>query len=149
MARGVGSEDHIKLESNTYKVVIDNSSKLNVSANEIVPTVPIHSATISTVVLSASVAQTTLEQSQHFVIADATSANFGVVLPDAATNVGCSYTVKKVDVSANSVVLSGSGTDEIEGAAILVLNSEGESATVMSDGVSWRIVGFYSASLGV
>lgn len=149
MARVSGSDDHFTFRDNQWQTVVNDIASLKVGANDINAVMPIVSASLSVVVLSASTAQTTLAAKQHFTVADATSANFGVVLPGVAVSVGQSYTVKKIDVSANSVFLSGASTDTIQGTATLELNSAEESVTVTSDGQLWHITGFYSGNLGV
>lgn len=137
---GDNPEDHIKLENNTWKIVIDDESQFEVGSSGIL------SSSLSLVVLSASTGDT-LSTKQHFVVADASAEDIGIVLPDAAAATGKTYTVKKVDVSANSVFLSGAGTDLIEGAATLEMIGVGNSVSVTSDSLQWHVTAFFSSSL--
>ncbi len=71
---------------------------------------------------------------------DATSGNLTVELPDATTIPGKIVTVKKVDSSTNSVVISpSSGT--IDGNVGSTLKYEDQSRQYQSDGINYHIVG--------
>jgi len=148
MARsGNNPEDHIKNESNTWKIVIDDDSKLEVGAEETNLVQTVTSASVSVVVLSASVLAATLTTKQHFAVASAEDEDVGITLPDVAEATGKTYTVKKVDVSANSVFLSGAGSDLIEGAAVLEMIGSGNSVSVTSDSLQWHVTAFFSGNL--
>jgi len=148
MAREPGADDSITLKDNVWYVRINDEAPLIVKTDGIVPNQPILSASLAVPVLSASTGQTTLSDTQHFVAADATSANFGIVLPAAGTVAGRTYTVKKIDVSANSVFLSGSGTETIDSVATKELASVNETFTVISDGAHYHVISHYSGNLG-
>ena len=146
MAREAGAEDHIKLENDVYYIAINDQARLTVKTDAVIPNQPLLSASLSVPVLSASTAQTTLTKTQHFVVADATDANFGIVLPSAAEVAGRTYTVTKVDAGANIVYLSGASTDKINGSAEIAVASVNESVSVLSDGVGWRVVAYHSGT---
>jgi hypothetical protein len=147
MAREAGAEDHVKLENNEWRIVLDDAAKIIVRADGIQTVVPVVSSSMSVRVLSASVSQATLTAGQHFVVADATAANFGIVLPNASASVGQTYTVKKIDASANLVFMSGATPNTIDGAAFATLASQNGSLSVTSDGVHWRITSRFSGAL--
>jgi hypothetical protein len=83
--------------------------------------------------------QTTLIMDDNFIEADATAGSFGVVLPTAIGNPGKTYHVKKTDVSANAVVVSGSGAELVDGVAIKVVPAQYSSVSVISNGIGWLI----------
>ena len=79
-------------------------------------------------------------------MADAAAAEIGVTLPSAATHIGKVYTVKKIDASANAVLVSGSTA--IDGVAFKTLASQNESMSAISDGAQWRVIHYFSSSAG-
>lgn len=149
MAREPGAEDQAKFQDNEYLIAINDSACLTVKVDGVVPNQPVLSASVAIPILSGAATRTVMTTTQHLVLADATAANFGVVLPSASLVAGRSYTIKKIDVSANLVFISGSSAQTVETAAFLTLNSLGESATVISDGLKWHVTAFYSGALGV
>lgn len=78
---------------------------------------------------------TTMDASKKdtFIRADASAGNvtINLITADAAA-VGRILTVKKIDSSANTVTLDGSGAETIDGAATYVLTAQWESVTVMA-----------------
>ncbi|MFD3802641.1 hypothetical protein ACFWTC_03210 [Streptomyces sp. NPDC058619] len=51
-----------------------------------------------------------------------------------------SYTVKKVDVSGNTVTIAAAGAETIDGAATKVLSAQWDTATVIPSGGNWYVV---------
>jgi hypothetical protein len=140
MARDAGAEDYVFVDhdTNTIKMVINDTVKMTVYTT---------GSVLSTPTLSAALARVDqLDGVYRVVLADATAANFGIVLPSASLNAGKMITVKKIDAGANIVYLSGAASEKIDGAATFAIKSANGSATVMSDGVDWKVIGIYSAS---
>jgi len=83
----------------------------------------------------------TLTAADNLIAADATTAAFAVTLPASnSLTAGRSYTLKKIDSSANAVTLTAAGTDKIDGAATYALATQYKYVTVTTDGVSnWLI----------
>ena len=78
-----------------------------------------------------------------YIFADATTTAFTVTLPSPTTI--RTYTIKKVDASANVVtVVPTSGT--IDGAASFLLDAQYESATFTADWDTWRVTGYYDGT---
>ncbi|OGS36092.1 MAG: hypothetical protein A2293_09335 [Elusimicrobia bacterium RIFOXYB2_FULL_49_7] len=78
-----------------------------------------------------------------YIFCDATSTAFTVTLPAPSTI--RTYTIKKVDSSANKItVVPTSGT--IDGAANFLLDAQYESATFTADWDVWRVTGHYSGT---
>ena len=82
-----------------------------------------------------------LVTSDTFAPFDCTSGNLTATLPVASTFTGPPITVKKVDATANSLVLAGNGTDTIDGYNTVTLMYQYVSVTVYrrSDGTGWYI----------
>lgn len=70
-------------------------------------------------------------------LANANGGSITLTLPAHAS--GRQVTVKKTDATANTVTVTGA-TGNIDGAANVVLYSEDESVTVISDGANWHII---------
>jgi hypothetical protein len=75
------------------------------------------------------------------VIADASSASVTITLPTASSANEYVFTIKKRDVSANSVVVDASGAEVIDGSTTYSLLTQYEAITVQSDGIQWWIIG--------
>lgn len=76
----------------------------------------------------------------YFYPVDATSGSITVTLPLASTMLGKQYMIKKMDASANTVVVVRTGSDTIDGATSVTLTNQYNSLTVISDGISkWNL----------
>ena len=82
----------------------------------------------------------TLWPTDYAVLADATSSVVNIVLADAAQAKGRDVVVKKIDASANAVVLAAPGGQTIDGAASLSIATQWQSYTLVSDGLGWFIL---------
>lgn len=73
---------------------------------------------------------------------DATSGNLSIQLPDAASVEGELWAVKKEDSTGNTVTMTTTGGDTIDGAATAVLDTENEVVTVLADDGTdgWAII---------
>lgn len=73
-------------------------------------------------------------------LVDASSAAVTVDLPAISTlATGKTYTVKKIDSSANTVTIDGDGSETIDGALTVVIASQYDSVTVFHDDTEWWI----------
>jgi microcystin-dependent protein len=78
---------------------------------------------------------------------DASSGNLTINLLAATTaNDGHLLAIKKSDSSSNTVTLDPNSTETIDGATILVLENENDSALIMCDGMNWQVLAHKSAS---
>jgi hypothetical protein len=151
MTRSNDDLNGIHFRDGVYYHDISDVASLIVGSSIITAVVPIVSASISVRVLSGSTATLTLASNQHYAGVDATAAEMGVVLPSAASSTGKTYTVKKLDVSANKVLLSGASTDKIWSSGtnptpFIALKAQGQTYSVISDGYVWHVCGFYSGT---
>jgi hypothetical protein len=73
------------------------------------------------------------------VLADATSGSLTVNLPTAVSNTA-KITVKKIDSSANTVVIDGNSTQTIDGSLTKTIEFQYTSVTLISNGSNWFII---------
>jgi hypothetical protein len=76
----------------------------------------------------------------YYIEIDVTLGSTTVALPIANSCKGRSYSIKKVDASANTITIDGDGAETIDGVLTKVLNVQWQSVSVTSDGSnSWLI----------
>ncbi len=95
---------------------------------------PVEGSTIRVVT-----ADDTLNSADRVLLVDASSRPITISLPAAATSTRKRQDVKKTDSSRNPVTLAGNGSETIEGGPTAVLRVQGESITVISDGLNRHI----------
>lgn len=79
-------------------------------------------------------------RADQFIAVDASGAPRTITLPTAATQKGLLIYVKKTDSSANTVTVTRSSSDTIDGDTTAVLNSQYTTVGFVSDGISqWLI----------
>ena len=81
----------------------------------------------------------TVRDTDCLILADATAGAITVTLPKAARWAGLTLIIKKIDAS-NNVTIDGDGSETIDGAATVVLNTQHHSRTLFSDGSNWRVI---------
>lgn len=84
-------------------------------------------------------ADITLDSTHNFVAVSASAANRTITLPTAAGITGREYTVKKTDATSNTVTIDGAASETIDGDLTLVLVSQYQSVTLVSDGTNWLV----------
>lgn len=84
----------------------------------------------------------TARADDHTIFANATSTNITVTLPTAANIMGRQYVIKRVDSAGTSVTIATDGSETIEGASSMILDS-GRSVVIQSDNSNWWIVAEY------
>jgi len=78
--------------------------------------------------------------SDRTILCDASLGNITVTLLEAVKCKGKRYTIKKTDVSANTVTIDANGTETIDDALTIVLTDRYESVTLECSGTAWWIV---------
>ena len=151
MARSIDDFTGIHNRSSVFYVDIGDVASVIVSSASVNSLVPIVSASVSVVVNSGSTTNVTVAPQTHFYAVDATTANTAVTLPSASLVTGRSYTIKKLDVSANFVHISGTVPDKIWHSGVnpvpfINLRTQGQAYTLISDGSTWHVIGFYSGT---
>lgn len=82
----------------------------------------------------------TLGATDRVIFANAQGASFTLTLPDAVTNGGKQYTIKKVDNTVNTVAIATTSSQTIDGMPSALLVFGGHRVTVMSDGANWNTI---------
>jgi hypothetical protein len=83
----------------------------------------------------------TPSKSDKTIFADASAASFTVTLPGAATvDAGKTYTVKRTNAGANTVIVDGNGSETIDGITSLRLNQRFDYLQLQSDGTNWMVI---------
>lgn len=82
---------------------------------------------------------TTLTESNYTVLANNTS-NMTISLPAAAANTGRIYFIKKISNNGNTVTVTPSGGETIDGASNYSISSYNRSIQVQSNGSAWYIL---------
>ena len=80
----------------------------------------------------------TLGSTDHTTLCDCTSNAITINLPAAVA--GTRYEIKKTDATSNAVTIDGNGSETIDGATTITINSQYESVTIVCDGTNWFIV---------
>lgn len=81
----------------------------------------------------------TLMTSDEIVRFDAVLSNLTATLPRASGDAGRTFTIVKIDGTANKVTVKPFGTETINGANSLILQTQWAEATIISNGVNWII----------
>ena len=82
-----------------------------------------------------------LDNTNHIILADASSNNIQLILPAASGNTGLTYIIKRIDNSGSfAVIIDGLGSETIDGVATKVLTSQYQLTTVVCDGSNWYII---------
>tara|TARA_B100000214_G_scaffold317245_1_gene251061 strand:- start:1819 stop:2676 length:858 start_codon:yes stop_codon:yes gene_type:complete len=84
----------------------------------------------------------TVTATDHTIFANATGTNVTITLPTAANIMGRQYIIKRVDSSGNNVTIDPDGSETIEGASTMILDT-GRSVVIQSDNNNWWIVAEY------
>lgn len=100
-------------------------------------------------IVSKSAAYTVVATTDDTVLADATSAAFNITLPDAASCVGKTVVVKKIDISANAVTVATTSSQTIDLLTTYPLTYQNDFVMVESDGSNWKIVSYKAKQIVV
>jgi len=87
----------------------------------------------------------TTSDRNKLVTIDASAAVSTASLPAAATaGAGFRVTIKKIDSTANSVTIDGSGAETIDGVATIVITDQHTAFTLVCTGTAWMIASKYT-----
>jgi len=78
---------------------------------------------------------------------DATSGTFTATLPTAASVTGKIYVLTKIDSTLNSITIATTSSQTINGIVGTVINTQGETLVVRSNGSNWQILYKYIPSI--
>ncbi len=74
------------------------------------------------------------------ILADATAGAITIDLPPAASMVGKTIDVKKIDSSVNLITLDGNGVETIDDSLVQTLATQYDAITILSNGTVWYII---------
>ena len=97
----------------------------------------------SAAITSASSIKTATVQSSmttYITLANASAGSFSVILPDASLHNGETYHVKKIDATGNSVTISTSLNQTIDGSSSIVNSTQWLTVTMVASGSAWYIL---------
>lgn len=81
----------------------------------------------------------TLLTSQYVILADATSGNVTLTLPDATQCINSHFAVKKIDSSANTIMIVTTSGQTIDGSATRTITTQYEALLLVNNGQNWFI----------
>jgi hypothetical protein len=93
-------------------------------------------------IISTTVTKTanyTLTSADEIVRFDATIGELTAQLPTALGNAGRTFTIVKIDATINRITVRPAGTETINGASFLILQTQWSEVTVVSNGVNWTV----------
>ena len=102
-------------------------------------TAPTFSAPAPIIYSPTSTTSVTETSGEVVVLADATSGNLTVNLPTAVANTA-KISIKKIDSSANTVIIDGSTTETIDGSLTKTIEFQYTSVSLISNGSNWFII---------
>lgn len=86
----------------------------------------------------------TVLASDAVIRSSAATGSQGLQLPSAASSfqngIGAIFTFKKIDATANPVVVMPAGADKIDGGPDVSLTSQNETITIQSNGAGWDVL---------
>lgn len=85
-------------------------------------------------------ASATLTSAQTVVLCDATAGDITVTLPRAEREAGRRYNIKKIDGTGNAVIIDGDGSETVDGELTVIIDTQYDAATIVSDGTEWIII---------
>ena len=82
----------------------------------------------------------TLTTNDDVILVDASSSTVTITLPSAVGVSGETYHVKKIDSTANNVVIESTGSETIDGELFKIITSQWTSLHLVSNGTSWFVI---------
>ena len=83
---------------------------------------------------------TTLDNTYHIILANATNGTITITLPSATTCSGRQYIIKKVDSSTNAVTVTPQTGQTIDGQTSISITTQNDLRRIVSDGTNWYII---------
>jgi hypothetical protein len=74
------------------------------------------------------------------ILVDATSGDVTLTLPTALSAESMVYNFKKIDASANQMIVDGNGSETIDGALNKSTTTQWESFSIQSNGTAWYVI---------
>lgn len=84
--------------------------------------------------------QTLTSSSANIILINALSGAVTIVMPAASTVANKVFSIKKIDTSANQVIVDVDGSEKIDGDANVVISFPESTLQIVSDGSNWYII---------
>ena len=131
----------VESDNNTHMLFVDGSND-KVGINTDTPNSGLHVNTSVTFAGKAVTQNYTVLSTDHMIFANATNGNITLTLPTAVGIIGRQYIIKRVDGSANSVIIEPNASETIEGDSNKSLTDQC-SVVIVSDNNNWWITSEY------
>lgn len=131
----------VESDSNTHMLFVDGGNN-KVGINTDAPNSGLHVNTSVTFAGKAVTQNYTVLATDHMIFVNATNGNITVTLPTAVGIIGRQYIIKRVDGSANSVIIDPNASETIEGDSNKSLTDQC-SVVIVSDNNNWWITSEY------
>ena len=131
----------VESDNNTHMLFVDGSND-KVGINTDTPNSGLHVNTSVTFAGKAVTQNYTVLSTDHMIFANATNGNITLTLPTAVGIIGRQYIIKRVDGSANSVIIDPNASETIEGDSNKSLTDQC-SVVIVSDNNNWWITSEY------
>jgi len=93
-------------------------------------------------ITATTVSKTLAIDTDAYTMADPTGGDIDLTLPDATTNTGKIFVLKRVATVGNAVCILTTGSDTIDGASTFPLEDTNDALVLLSDGgTDWHIIG--------
>lgn len=89
---------------------------------------------------AAQTANYTMTDADTLILVDATGGNKTITLLSAIGRKGRRVAVKKIDATANLVVIDAAGTETLDGSLTISLTQKNAVREWMSDNANWRLI---------
>lgn len=131
----------VESNNNAHMLFVDGSAD-KVGINTDAPNSGLHINTSVTFAGKAITSNYTVLATDHMIFANASGGNIAITLPTASGIIGRQYIIKRVDGSANNVIIDPNASETIEGASNKSLTDQC-SVVIVSDNNNWWITSEY------
>lgn len=124
-------------DNNTWGTILNDYLSVSINGDGTLKSGAVGLALNNVVIKSATYASSATKG--EYILANAGSGGFTITLPTAVGNTN-SYSVKKIDSTANVVTVVTTASQTIDGGASALLKVQYVAITVVSDGSNWYVV---------
>jgi trimeric autotransporter adhesin len=114
--------------------------------------VTINGGSISNIAIGGAIttknANYTATSSDETILGNASTGNITITMPTAVGITGKTYIIKKVDSSANVVIVATTSSQTIDGIVTRNIVNQYDSMQIQTDGANWFIIGFNAGRNG-
>ena len=121
--------------ADTERMRIDSAGNIGIGTT--LPNSRLHVAGSFATRVDTITATTTLNETHHIILCDATNEVVTINLPVALDVAGRQYITKKIDASANACIVDPAGSETIDGIATHNLTTQWASRGFVSNGTNW------------